>query len=63
MNLEIWSQLASVFSAIFALLALIGIGVTYKVVNKQSNKNNVVVNGSAMFEGSFNVSNKVDKNQ
>ncbi len=62
MSLEIGSQISSICSALFALVALFGIRAVYrKITNKQNNENKIVVNGQAHFEGSFNVSNKVNE--
>ncbi len=60
MNLEIWSQISGILSAIFGIVALLGIGAVYRKV-KISNKQNVVVNGDAVFSGSFNAVGTIDK--
>ena len=52
------------FASVASGLTLAGLGsfVYFKFFkNKQENKNSIVVNGQAHFEGSFNVSNKVDE--
>lgn len=61
MNLETISEIASVVGAVFGLLSLIGIGMIFNNKNKQNNNPNVVVNGDASFDGSFNVSNKANQ--
>ena len=61
MTLETLSEIASVVGALFGLLSLIGIGMIFVNKNKQSNNPSVVVNGDATFDGSFNISNKVNQ--
>jgi len=62
MSIELLSQWAGIGSFILSLLTLGGIRMVYKkLVVKQENQQNIVVNRDAIFNGSFNVSNKVEK--
>lgn len=61
MNLETVSQIADILSCFIAFLVLIGLGFIYNSINKQSSKNNIIVNGNAVFEKSLNLSNKVEQ--
>ncbi len=61
MSLEIASQIAGILSCIFGLIALVGLKVIYKIITKQKNSNNITVQGDAVFDKSFNLSNKVEK--
>jgi hypothetical protein len=59
MNWEISSQIAGVVSCFLGFLSVAGLRIVYININKQ--KNNIIINGDAVFEKSFNMSNKVEK--
>lgn len=59
MSLEISSQIAGILSCLFGFLSLVGLGIVYRGINKQKNNNTITVNnGDAIFDKSFNLSNK-----
>ena len=60
MGIELLSQIAGILSCLFALLALIGIGITIKKINKLNTKSNINVFGDVV--GDINASNQVLEN-
>ncbi len=60
MGIEALSQIAGILSCLFALLGLVGIGITIKKVNKLNSKSNINVFGNVA--GNINASNQVLEN-
>lgn len=67
MTLEIASQIASVASAFFALIGLLGLGaLVYKFVFKQENKNSLIIHGDVngdVVAGGVSTSAKFTENK